>query len=85
MLMLISFLIGCHVQQPKHWRTYYSLRQVGSLAWLPGDYVVSPAIMFAKVRKSGNSYEGETLPITFDGHIEADMCAILQSFYGATR
>ena len=67
------------------WRTYYALRKTGELAWLPDDYVMSPAVMFAKVHKEPNGYRGEVLPITFEGHIDADMCLILQSLYGATR
>jgi len=67
------------------WQTYNFLRKTGELAWLPGDYVMSPAVMFAKVHKEPNGYQGEVLPITFEGHINADMCSVLQSFYGATR
>lgn len=67
------------------WEMYYFLRSTGDLAWLPADYVISPAIMFAKIHETPNGYRGEALHITFDGRIDADMCAILQSFYGATR
>lgn len=64
---------------------YESLRATGRLAWLPGDYVQSPALMFATVRKKGNRYLGHALPITFEGRINADLCTTLRAFYEVTR
>lgn len=64
---------------------YDSLRGTGRLAWLPGDYIQSPALMFATVRKKGNRYLGHALPITFEGRINADLCTTLRAFYEVTR
>jgi len=64
---------------------YESLRATGPLAWLPGDYVQSPALMFATVHKKGNRYLGHALPITFEGKINANLCTTLRAFYEVTR
>jgi hypothetical protein len=64
---------------------YEALRSTGDLAWLPGDFVQSPAIMFAQVRKKGDRYLGKALPITFEGRINADLCTTLRAFHEVTR
>ena len=86
-----SALSKCDISR-KYFMTYvvnmdiyhYALNEfaAGKLAWKVGDYVMHPAMAFAK--------DGYVLPITFEGFdidemVKGKVCTYARAFYRATR
>lgn len=70
---------------------YDGLRETSALPlrWYPGDYFMSPSVMFAHTEKAVGYGEGVVLgyalPITFEGPLSADTCDLLKGMHTANR
>lgn len=85
--ILDKYYVGLLLRPSAGEKFYDMLRSTSELPlkWYPGDFFMSPSVMFVKTELSSRMGDevvlGRALPITFEGKISANVCSLLEGMH----